>query len=469
MSEAHAADEPAAAAKTPEPGEAVAAEISRYVDRLLAIAGSYSLSVSAAGAAMAAAIDRFSKFLHKHGTPSSRNPEGPGRTFDIPADKKSKADRLRREADKAKTNFELHPRSLFVSLVSEFDAYQGRLLRAILQARPEVLSGSSRQLTLKELKDLGSVEKAVEHILDKEVDEFLRKSRADQIEWMKTRLKLPFNPKIKAWPIFVELNQRRHLFVHCDGVVSSQYVENCTKHEIELGKCKQGDQLAVDVHYFIRATACLLEIGVVLGQVLWRVQLPQEIEQADDHFTALTFNLLSEGRAKLALPLLEFGHSLPKKDRSDAAKKIGLINLAQALKWTGDDKACKKALEGEDWSACSLRYRLAVAVLADEFEEAEELVREIGPAGEVKAHEYLDWPLFREFRKRAGFVQLYQEVFGREPTSEEEEPPHARSRAAVRLLRELFEDAEEDPRPAKVNPVEAQAETRASERAPEEN
>ncbi len=70
-------------------------------------------------------------------------------------------------------------------------------------------------------------------------------------------------------------------------------------------------------------------------------------------------------------------------------------------------------LDAEDWTATDPKFRLAYAVLCDDFENAIEIVRQLGKSKdqEMDEHSYRDWPLFREFRKHPDFVSLFEEIF----------------------------------------------------------
>jgi hypothetical protein len=65
--------------------------------------------------------------------------------------------------------------------------------------------------------------------------------------------------------------------------------------------------LPITREYFASACDCLLEIGVKLGQVLWRKIIPSGIEKADGNLVTITYNLIGEGRYNLARILLDFG------------------------------------------------------------------------------------------------------------------------------------------------------------------
>ena len=40
-------------------------------------------------------------------------------------------------------------------------------------------------------------------------------------------------------------------------------------------------------------------------------------------------------------------------------------------------------------------------------------MKRIGIDGEIKEHDYKEWPIFRELRKRPEFLASYQEIFGK--------------------------------------------------------
>ena len=52
------------------------------------------------------------------------------------------------------------PESLFVSLISQYDAFLNRLLRTIYEIKPEILNSSERNLTFSQLVEFKTVENA---------------------------------------------------------------------------------------------------------------------------------------------------------------------------------------------------------------------------------------------------------------------------------------------------------------------
>jgi len=308
---------------------------------------------------------------------------------------------------------QLLPQSLLVSLISQYDAYLGRILRTTFIRKPEILNASEKKISFDVLSQFSSIEAAREYILEKEVEAILRSSHADQFKWMETTFTLPLTKDLASWPAFIELTERRNLFVHTDGVVSSQYIAVCKLHKCKLADdIKEGDRLNVPKDYFTAAHHCIYEIGVKLGHVLWRKLLPDERAAADNHFVRVTYELIENGKWDLALRLLDFACTEFKKFSNEGIQLTLTVNRAQAYKWKGDDERCKRIMSAVDWSAKSDQFRLADAVLLEDWPRSAKMMRRIGKDGALDQNDYRDWPLFREFRKQQAFLDAYEEIFG---------------------------------------------------------
>jgi hypothetical protein len=128
---------------------------------------------------------------------------------------------LSRRAHRVTLALQLVPRSIFVALVSQFDAYVGRLIRQLFSLRPEIVDSSANALTFAQLVAFGSIEVAREYVIDKKIEIILRKSHSDQFVWFEKRFGISIGKDFPAWPVFMEVTERRHLFVHTNGVVSN--------------------------------------------------------------------------------------------------------------------------------------------------------------------------------------------------------------------------------------------------------
>jgi hypothetical protein len=304
--------------------------------------------------------------------------------------------------------------------VSQYDAFLGRLVSALLRQKPELLKSSDRVFTFSQLCDFNSLEEARELVLEKEIETLLRKSHAEQFDWLEKKFDINLHADLPVWPLFIEVTERRNLFVHSNGVVSSQYLRACREHKVELKEnVKQGTELRVSPKYFSLAYAAIYEIGMKLAQVLWRKLNPSEIKDADKILTDFSFELIEDERYDLAKTMLDFACRAPMKYFDERNRLVFLVNKAQAYKWSGDLAAAEQIVNGQDWSATGDAFRLAAAVLKDQYETAATLMRKIGDSGYPHKEHYKTWPLFKQFRKTKEFEGAFQEIFGELPSQSE--------------------------------------------------
>ncbi len=212
---------------------------------------------------------------------------------------------------------------------------------------------------------------------------------------------------------FIEMTERRNLFVHTDGLVSRQYIDNCKIHKIpENMQEKFGEKLDISDNYFKLCADSLLELGMRLGHSIWRKLIADELISQNRHYSEACYSLIQEGAYNVAVNLAEFSLSPPMKFDNEPSRRQMIVNLAQAYKWLGNSEKCHATLSREDWSGSRDPFLLAIAVLQDDFPKAAKIMRHIGKVGEVQKHEYLDWPLFKEFRKSSDFRKSFADIYG---------------------------------------------------------
>lgn len=302
--------------------------------------------------------------------------------------------------------------SLFLSLFSAFDAYTGELLNGIYERKPELFCKLNRQIELADVLTANSIEDLKRSALEKEIENFRRKSYVDQF----TELEKSFGINLRAfsrWPDFVESTQRRNLLTHCGGIVSSQYIKIC-KDEGYLEKDipPLGTKLTLGPKYFLSTCELLIEVGLKLGQTLWRKILPNELMAADNHLHDTQYEALYSHNWNRAKVFGEF--AVKQRDYSnELAKRLSIINYCIALKFSGDEVNAKIELQKVDWSASINDFRLAEAVLQDRFEDAASLMVLIGKSGKyVSEFAYHSWPLLCKFRETPEFMTSYEKIYG---------------------------------------------------------
>ncbi len=330
----------------------------------------------------------------------------------VPLDSYRKFQKLREEIEKSVYSIKLVLRSFIISLISQYDAFLGRLIRALFLIQPESLNISERNITFAQLQTFESVEDAREYIIEKEIEAVLRKSHSEQFDWLKNKFDIKLHEGLNIWPTFIEVTERRNLFVHNSGVVTSQYLNACKMHNVELAEgVHVGVELEATPDYFKNVYESIFEIGVKLAHVLWRKVEPEDRERADKNLNSICYELLVANRFRLASILLDFATDL-KRYSSDQSRRTFIVNRAQAYKWSGDFEKAKKIITNEDWSAASDQFKLAEAVILDDFDRADDLVKRIGSTSDsIDKNAYREWPLFTEYRKSEGFLKAFEEVF----------------------------------------------------------
>jgi len=305
-------------------------------------------------------------------------------------------------------------KSFIVSLISQFDIHISRLIRTMFYVKPETLNSSEKILKFSELIEFETLEAAKEYLIEKEIETVLRESHSKQFEWLERKLGVNTLKNLPAWSTFIEITERRNLFVHCDGLISSQYIDVCKNNGVILDdKNKLGHKLDVEEKYFEEAYKCVFEIGVKLAQTMWRKLKTNDLENANIELHNICINLIKNEEYDLAHTILDFANTdIIKRSFSESHKLIFIINKAQTLKWSGEEEKARKILENTDWSACNNEFKLAKAVLLDDFHEAEKLMLRVGKDADIFSKEnYKASPAFRDFRKSNLFLKAYEKIF----------------------------------------------------------
>jgi hypothetical protein len=297
-----------------------------------------------------------------------------------------------------------------VNLIICLDNLIGKLAKGIHYAKPETLDASDKVLKFSELARFADIEAAREYVIESEIEALLRKSHVDQIEWFEkyfTKLSLK---NVVAWQDFIEVCERRNAFVHCDGRVTDQYIKVCKENAVQLPtNCNKGSALSVDKKYFVHACDTISEVGNKLAFLVWRKFLPQG--KHDVNLNTLAVDLIANGNYDLAIKFLDFLLN-SKPQLTGAIALMAAINKAQAFKWQCNHAAADEIVDKIDWAPLSNEYKLVHAVLKGEYANATRLMKIIGSTSDL-VHEvaYREWPIFREFRKTAHFLEVFNDIY----------------------------------------------------------
>ncbi len=383
--------------------------LDRFIARVDSLADHVTLAMSAISQSNKQERGRFVEFLSTKATKLDSDRD----VFRIPVDKFTEYRRLERRLHRSELALVSVPRALLVALVSEFDAFAGATLKTFYYLRPDALAASDRKMTYSELVSFDTLDAAREYIVEKEVEAFLRSSHSSQFDTLEAKLGIPLRKDLSIWKDFIELTERRNLFVHNDGTVNNQYLQICRDAGYDCSDIKKGVVLSASQKYFSRAHEIVYELAAKLSHVLWRKLSPDDRAAADGHFSGtLIYDLLCEKRYRLARTLADFGAATFKSWGSDYFRRSLIVNRAQAYIWDGQHEEGLRILAAEDWSAANDLFQVCVAALKADFPAAIRHMKVLGLRAGPKKEGYRDWPVFKEIRKTAEFQDAFMEIFG---------------------------------------------------------
>lgn len=297
------------------------------------------------------------------------------------ADEFAKIHKLLRKTDIA---VKILPRNYVVSIVSQYDAFLGELVKVLYEVNPNILRSSEKIINAEEIFTYDSLEDLKNHMIDKEVESLLREEHLEQLKVLEKRISkvtgkdFTLTTDLPILPYFIELTQRRNLFVHTNGQINRQYLEAKNKWKFE-SECNGSlnEELKAENEYCKKAYEVLFEISVKLTHVLWRKMLPEDRKKADIHLNQITYDLLIDNKYTLAIIIADFATDVIRKFSSEQFRKFIIINKAIAYKMLKNEKQCKIIIEREDWSIGN-EFKLAKAILEDNFNEAVKIMTKIG-------------------------------------------------------------------------------------------
>lgn len=307
---------------------------------------------------------------------------------------------------------------ILVSLVSQFDSYAEFTLTQAIQEHPEWVLDSDKQISYRELLQIESLQEFQESIVRSEVSRLFRDSHYNLLKFLDQKLKLGLFDRYPRIGEFVEMTERRNLYVHASGLANETYFKNLNRIGIEPPNgIAVDDYLEPSVEYLNQAIDCFIELSIWISQAFLRRTYTERIGEADSALNNLAVELLSDERWELALRILDFALGIPKQLVSDGEIEYYYrINKCIALKELGRD--FDAFLNSTNWDALHPKYHVALLVLKAEFKEALDLLKKDVIRDEIGADELKQWPLFRELRETKEFQEFFKEEFGRDFYSE---------------------------------------------------
>ena len=113
-------------------------------------------------------------------------------------------------------------RFFVIGLVSVFDQFIYNLARAVIEANPEIVFNSERNISYSDIGKYKDIEEIRGHIVDTELEMLLRENHEEQLKWFSKKLGMKIEPEEKLLSKFVELCERRNfLLIREAGLIHS--------------------------------------------------------------------------------------------------------------------------------------------------------------------------------------------------------------------------------------------------------
>ncbi|EAA6522349.1 hypothetical protein DOI81_18925 [Salmonella enterica subsp. enterica serovar Gaminara] len=353
-------------------------------------------------------------FIETNAKDIERNEDGKIIRFSIHRSESYQFKRIKRERDKSIKLSLVIPNNLLVAIVSEYDAFLGDLIREIYNSKPESVHGFGKEFSFKEIIDFGSIDALKEHVIEKDIESILRNSHLEQIYTLEKKFNIELTKGLDILPSFIEITERRNLFVHCKGIVSSQYIKVCTENNVQLDNITVGKKLYASNDYIFKAINIFSEMAIKLTHVLWNKIFKEDIKHIEKSIHDISYETLDRGKYELVIAISPLFLSKSFNSIGEAIKRTTLINYCIALKENGNKKASDRLLDEYDWTACDPAFKMAEKILREDYKTAAAYMKKSYDMGDLQKEDIDQWPLFLQFRKTDEFKELYDLLFGKE-------------------------------------------------------
>ena len=337
--------------------------------------------------------------------------------FDIPSEKLREYKQLERKKKRAAKAIDLIPPIYIVSLVSHFDNFLAGLIRCIYSLKPKLLLDSNKSFTYRDVDPLDDLKDVKKLVIDDTIDTLFRDSHSKHFHWLESSLDINTLTKSNQWPSFIELTERRNLFVHSDGIVSPQYIKICKDNGYNVQDIQIGSKLCSDDIYF--QSSCNLLCGmaimltfIVINKLYCQKDNKERQEERDIILINVVFDLICDKLYDVAILVSEFALSSQFK-RNSRNKLYIELNLAQSYKWNGEKDKCSEILSKLDTGIMMDDFVIPKLVLEEKYDDVYAKMKSLGKESEILSKDhYRDWPIFQKIRKEEAFKKTFKEVFG---------------------------------------------------------
>ncbi|MDV2933817.1 hypothetical protein [Enterococcus faecalis] len=294
------------------------------------------------------------------------------------------------------------------SLISLSNAFEALFYKmtAFLITNTRNSKIEEKQLTYKQMIDLGGIEEAKEYLIEKAVEEVMRGTQISWLEHLAKNTSKKFFEELvgEEEKQFNEFFLRRNLIIHNEGRVNKKYVNACNQKEIS-SPFGIGEKIVLSTNYLLSNLNLLFVIAVKANYYVVKSYFPKNFQKFFDHYHSIAFDQLLSEEYEIAYVVLEMLFK-DSNHFSEKQKLMLVINYLQSLKWTNREQRLTDLLERTDFSLADNEHKLCLALIQDNFEEAVTYLDELLQKEKMDSGNdsdllnlYMEWPIFKEFCK----------------------------------------------------------------------
>ena len=326
--------------------------------------------------------------------------------------------------------------NFLISIFSQYENFLTNQIRLIFKKYPKKL-WEDKKLEYKDFVKLNSLDEVQNYYIENEIRWIIWAKTFDQIKIIESKL-LDYDKDNrilqKNLPLewLIELSSRRNLYVHNEGKIHEQYINNCCEWWRVIDRWEIWQRLEIDTEYFDNAFETIYETTLIISYLVWYkvyCNNKDELELVDSYFNSNCLELIdpeSPSNINFPIRLLEFVLRKENKLFHKALHKfIFIINLALCYKIKWDEIKLNEILDQEDWSACDKQLEFAYFILKEDYENAIKIMELVSmtkkQAEDAKEKaivllcfdedSYHSLPIFYKIKKEEIFLEKYKEIF----------------------------------------------------------
>jgi len=307
-------------------------------------------------------------------------------------------------------------RSNLSAIIAEFDFLIFRSLTAIAKDHPEIFVSDDEQIKAGYLRSGKTFEDWQSEKSAKTIEKKLRESHKDVVDWVLDEVANLKDPqkvkKNKYYRDFLEVCQRRHLFIHNGGTVNEDYRRKCLDAGLPKADLPEnGVLLEVDPKYLTRAAARVYLVGAFTMFIVAQNVYPRHKSVAHRMMLSASHEFLQAGLTKMAERIIDFAEFNSGDFSNDLKLKFAINKALSKLLDPSKDTSeqtenAEKVLEQYDWSVTTPIFDLALACAKRDFSNLLELAEAAQKAG-LSYRDVRSFVVFREAVEIEGFMDCF--------------------------------------------------------------